>query len=546
MVVLLLLPSYFLPSLAKPVNAQEAGPWYNQTYQQWWNKVFKDSSDDEIFGERYTAAQVQWVVYGLISFVLNSTTDPETTSCLMNNDIVDCKNRIVDFLTAAAERDKYLAGEKKGFVAFMLSDRPLSGITYAKNLARKFSLVPEVQAQTGFGFSALDPILPLWRAARNAAYALVVIVTLAMAFMIMFRVKISPQTVISIQSALPKIAVAIILITFSYAIAGLLVDIMYLVIGFLSIVIASGINIMGWQPFQPVGGINGVFGFMTQGFLGAGAFGIVVLYMFLFTVVAFVTFMGANGLGGALTIVTPVLGAILALLVVVIVFIMLIFINLKILWMLLKTFANTLLLVLVAPFQILLGAISPGGGFSTWMRSYLANLAVFPTTGVLFVLSFVFLLMAFLITLKSISLPGLDGFFRQLGLGIPIIGPIVVHQGWPPLLVFPVENSVAVLFVGVSVVILFILPKTVDMIKALVEGKPFAYGTAIGEAFGPIAGPAKFVGAMPGQFISGYVRDLGENKSKELREKVTGGVTAARDASVGRHEAETSRTPRAG
>ena len=45
--------------------------------------------------------------------------------------------------------------------------------------------------------------------------------------------------------------------------------------------------------------------------------------------------------------------------------------------------------LLVAPFQILLGTISPGGCFGAWLRSYLANLAVFPTVGILFVLSYI-------------------------------------------------------------------------------------------------------------------------------------------------------------
>ena len=47
----------------------------------------------------------------------------------------------------------------------------------------------------------------------------------------MFRAKINPQTVVTIQSAIPKAVVALILVTFSYAIAGLMIDLMYLLIG---------------------------------------------------------------------------------------------------------------------------------------------------------------------------------------------------------------------------------------------------------------------------------------------------------------------------
>ena len=45
----------------------EPGKWYNQSFQEWITKV-DDSPESEIFGERYTAAQVQWVIYGLFFF----------------------------------------------------------------------------------------------------------------------------------------------------------------------------------------------------------------------------------------------------------------------------------------------------------------------------------------------------------------------------------------------------------------------------------------------------------------------------------------------
>ena len=44
----------------------------------------------------------------------------------------------------------------------------------------------------------------------------------------------SPQTIVTIQSALPKIVVTLILVTFSYAIAGFMVDLVYVVMGLFS------------------------------------------------------------------------------------------------------------------------------------------------------------------------------------------------------------------------------------------------------------------------------------------------------------------------
>ena len=59
--------------------------------------------------------------------------------------------------------------------------------------------------------------------------------------MIMFRMKINPQTVINIENALPRIVVAMLLITFSFAIAGFLIDMMYVLIAIIiSLVSGNG------------------------------------------------------------------------------------------------------------------------------------------------------------------------------------------------------------------------------------------------------------------------------------------------------------------
>ncbi len=66
---------YFVP------NAK-ASAWYSQTYEEWLTKVVDSSNPDEIFGERYTAAQVQWVIYGLVLF-LSTAGEQELFSCLL-------------------------------------------------------------------------------------------------------------------------------------------------------------------------------------------------------------------------------------------------------------------------------------------------------------------------------------------------------------------------------------------------------------------------------------------------------------------------------
>src|SRR3990172_5935873 len=74
-----------------------------------------------------------------------------------------------------------------------------------------------------------------------------VLVLVAIGFMIMFRMKINAQTVISVENALPRIIIALILITFSYPIAGFMIDLMYLF--FLLVVsVLSSVGIDNYTP----------------------------------------------------------------------------------------------------------------------------------------------------------------------------------------------------------------------------------------------------------------------------------------------------------
>jgi hypothetical protein len=87
-------------------------------------------------------------------------------------------------------------------------------------------LNPFAQAEAS-GFSDLtkaEPIFTIWKNARNAAYALSIVALVIVGFLIMFRTKIDAKTSISLTNTLPKIVIMLLLITFSFAIAGLMID----------------------------------------------------------------------------------------------------------------------------------------------------------------------------------------------------------------------------------------------------------------------------------------------------------------------------------
>mgnify|MGYP001085794962 CR=1 FL=1 len=132
-----------------------------------------------------------------------------------------------------------------GFVTNLMvlpyANPPASGVYWAYSGLQNAGFVPKTYAAEGIGFAAIKPFMNIWKVFRDISYMLLVLVLIAIGFMIMFRAKINPQTVISVENSLPKIVVALLLITFSFPIAGFLIDLMYVVIA-LSISILAQAN----------------------------------------------------------------------------------------------------------------------------------------------------------------------------------------------------------------------------------------------------------------------------------------------------------------
>lgn len=143
---------------------------------------------------------------------------------------------------SAAEGEKYfknsLLGKTSSLIAIPFSNPPASGTYYVSNILQNAGFIPNSYAAEGMGFAAIKPLMNLWKIFRDVSYLFIVLILVSIGFMIMFRMKLNPQTVISVENALPKIVITLLLITFSFAIAGFLIDLMYLsialVIGIIS------------------------------------------------------------------------------------------------------------------------------------------------------------------------------------------------------------------------------------------------------------------------------------------------------------------------
>jgi hypothetical protein len=475
-----------------PVKAQS---WYSQGPLEWYLKVYDTSASppNEIFGERYTAAQVQWVIYSFlftpIRLITNIPGGEEALTCIIKTgtgtiDINTCtagafnaiKTTFTDILekifpegTTVASSD---TANNKPFLArvFDTETRDISGIKYTKNLMNKFSLVSEVKAQ-GVGYSGLTWIQQYWRGFRNISYILIVLVVIVFSFMIMFRVKLNPQTVISVQSALPKVIAALILITFSYAIAGFAVDLMYIISGLFALLLKSAgfagnintafetISGQGWAYNTPIGGL-----WILLEMLG---------YFVLFLFAAFFTIISST-LG--FSNVFGVLIGVVFMLVAVWVLILAIWYTFKVPFVLIKTLISMYLTIITAPIQILAGTLVPSAGFGSWFKRLMADILVFPVTGFLF-------WFAWYTLFESFKQSGWDigrfwgGMESQPVSWIPgIIGVSTYGSG----------AISGIIFLAISFGFIAMIPKVPDMLKGFLLGEKFSFGMAIGEATGPL------------------------------------------------------------
>lgn len=133
-----------------------------------------------------------------------------------------------------------LIGRVSSLMAVPYQYPPASGTYWVRNTLQKAGFIPQSMAAEGIGFASIKPLMNLWVIFRDVAYLLIVLILVSIGFMIMFRMKMNPQTVISVENALPKIVVALLLITFSFAIAGFLIDFMYLLVLLVINLLSSG------------------------------------------------------------------------------------------------------------------------------------------------------------------------------------------------------------------------------------------------------------------------------------------------------------------
>jgi hypothetical protein len=355
---------------------------------------------------------------------------------------------------------------------------PISGVEYIAQVKNNILGKP-TYAQSA-GFQKMSAIIPIWKGFRNATYILFSIIFVAMGIMLMLRVKISPQATITIQSVIPKIITSLILVTFSYAIVGILIDLSYLIEGLaLSIILNSGtLNLSVKNLLTNPNMFSRITSMIPYGTL-------MIWNIIISSLVGLILTLMTAGAGAIFGI---VIGLISFALITLAIFIFILWNLFKFFFGLLKCYVSVVIKTIIGPFEIALGAIpNMKIGFGTWFVDILANLLVFPIS------------LVYLVLIKTI----MAATWHQSFWAPPGIDTLNVLTGsW---------ISGGILPVALGLVGIVTLAKLPALIPELVfQIKPNAFGKAIGEGFNFTAGIGKMAkgGAKYGVNAGGkYISD---------------------------------------
>lgn len=360
---------------------------------------------------------------------------------------------------------------------------PTSGIEYIANSFNTF--LKPAYAQQGMGFNGLLPLLSIWRSFRNIVYVFSSLFFIIMGILIILRVKISPQAVVTIQNSIPRIFTTLILVTFSYAIAGLLIDLSSLIqnIALVTLYSSRGITNLYDSLFQHYHtnfyDITNADFFATTSLVSD----------------SFVNSIKTTGTPGLIaTLITVILTLLIsavahilapvAIIIVVIILATLITWLVKFFFGLFKCYVNILVRIVLAPLEIGLSAFpNSKTNFSSWIINLIANIAVFPV-------SLIFITIVALI---------IDSLSQNIG------------SIWIPNMI---NSNIAPLFIplGIFYTSVMILSKLPDLVpQAIFQLKPSPFAQATGEGINvPFVASIKegtqkqfsaYVGARAGQIM---------------------------------------------
>jgi len=428
-----------------------------------------------------------------------------------------------------------LTGILSKLIILPLSHPPSSSIAWAIDGLGTAGFIPKSYAAQGLGFAGLSPFSQIWILFRNLAYMILVVVVITIGFLIMFRRKVNAQTVVSLENSLPRIVIAFLLITFSFPLAGLLIDLMYL----LTFVIISFLAANTISPYDAIGiksqVLNGGFSLWDEVFavgnywkvgdallsimpsgvnvmlriiLGIGSFFVLSATPVIGMVLEGTIIKGVATINGLPQFMVHLISALLLLPVLfflapvifsIIFFLTGLFVFFRIFFLLFKNYIQIILLIIFAPVILMLEAIPGQKMFTKWLKLLVANLLAFPVTIGIILLSNII-----------VAIPSSVGNGGKL---VPLWTPPLLYSS------FTIPDAFSVL-VGVG--ILFMIP---NILKSLKQWMGLKDGLLSGVGAGMFFGG---IGAAAGGGMGGL------NKYASIRYAVGGFIDPTKAGIIGK------------
>lgn len=386
------------------------------------------------------------------------------------------------------------------FTSKLATTKPASSLDYmayvSSNLKDHHIVNEAFAASPGYGFTALSPILPLWRAFRNISYLLFALGFVLYGVMIMFRIKIDAKTAASIQLAIPKLIVTLLIITFSYAIVGFLIDISAVISAMVITVLQAG-DILTPDALHRIP--NVVAGNSSLGAIGSfiiNAFTAVMVSPFIFFNLIIGGIVGIAASFATIMLTSLNLGIIVGIIITLAVGIS----YAKLIFKLFQAYFSIIISLIFSPI-ILLGNLIPGSNsISTWLMTIIGNLAVFPVASFFLVLSYALMCQPILSILPGIiaKLPAgsiatglITSFqtdFLENLLGVRSLSSF--NSIWTPPMTVPTpdlggwtgNSNGSLVLAAIGFGLLMMASKYCEMVEKALKTPPFPYGAAIGEA----------------------------------------------------------------
>jgi len=349
----------------------------------------------------------------------------------------------------------------------------------------------------GTGYSAMSTFLPFWKVFRNLAYSLYIIMFVVVGIMIMLRTKVNAQTIITIQTALPNLLITLLLITFSYAIVGFMIDLMYFLIYFV-VYLLSSIDVIS----TPTKAISRLLSYSAWSVIFEGRNTIIESVQIAITQALSGLGTGALGAAGKLGAALSWLGLGYLLAAVWLAVAML-----KLMWVLMKCYFMLLVQTITAPVQILLNAVPGSKAFSDWLKKTASYLLPFPVVASMFIFA------AVLIgdPGRATFLEGgrLFGFGDDNPFGVNYNGELYSNYGtggniWlPPFTLTDYSAEPASLMVLLGFFIITMTPAAAKMAMDWLQVKESPYTSEISAGLGG----AWQLGQMPAGYLKGIRRE---------------------------------------